>query len=95
LPNAKKIGSNTAGIFSDILSKKLPNGWEYVLSNEIYESADRINYERIGIPADYKMSYSEKTTEFYNNLLEEIKTGGDRAIEKVVELNGAKTTSNN
>jgi len=94
LPNAKKIGSNTAGIFSDILSKKLPNGWEYVLSNEIYESADGINYERIGIPADYKMNYSEKTTEFYNNLLEELKSGGDRGIEKVVELNGAKTTTN-
>jgi len=86
LPNAKMIGSNTAGIFSDILSKKLPNGWEYTLSNEIYESVDGINYERIGIPADYKMDYSEKTTEFYNNLLVELKTKGDRAIEKVVEL---------
>jgi C-terminal processing protease CtpA/Prc len=85
-PNAKKIGSNTAGIFSDILSKKLPNGWEYTLSNEIYESATGINYERYGIPADYKMDYSEKTTEFYTNLLEELNTEGDRAIEKVIEL---------
>jgi C-terminal processing protease CtpA/Prc len=85
-PNAKKIGSNTAGIFSDILSKKLPNGWEYTLSNEIYESATGINYERFGIPADYKMDYSEKTTEFYTNLLEELNTEGDRAIEKVIEL---------
>ena len=90
LSNAKKIGSNTAGIFSDILSKKLPNGWEYTLSNEIYESVDGINYERIGIPADYKIDYSEKTTKFYNNLLEEIKTRGDRAIEKVIELNSKK-----
>ena len=94
LPNAKKIGSNTAGVFSDILSKKLPNGWEYTLSNEIYESADGINYERIGIPADYKMNYSENTPEFYNNLLEELKTSGDRSIEKVIELNGTKTAPN-
>ena len=84
LPNAKRIGSNTAGVFSDILSKKLPNGWNYTLSNEIYESADGINYERKGIPADYKLDYSGNTTEFYNNLLGELKTVGDRAIEKVI-----------
>jgi len=91
LPNATKIGSNTAGVFSDILEKKLPNGWDYTLSNEIYESEDGINYEQIGIPADYKLDYSENTTEFYNNLLEGLKTSGDRAIEKVIELNGAKS----
>ncbi len=95
LPNTKRIGSNTAGVFSDILSKKLPNGWKYTLSNEIYESASGINYERIGIPADYKLDYSKKTTEFYNNLLEEIKTSGDRAIEKVLELKGAKNAPKN
>jgi len=87
LPNAKKIGSNTEGVFSDVLSKKLPNGWEYSLSNEVYESTEGMNYERIGIPADYKIDYSDKSTEFYNNLLEDLKTGGDKAIEKVVELN--------
>ena len=92
LPNAKKIGSNTEGVFSDVLSKKLPNGWEYTLSNEIYESADGSNYEGIGIPADYKMDYSEETTEFYNNLLEGLKKGEDLAIEKVIELNGSKTS---
>jgi len=91
LTNAQKIGSNTEGVFSDVLSKKLPNGWDYSLSNEVYESADKINYERIGIPADYKIDYSEKTSEFYNNLLEELKTGEDSAIEKVKELNRAKT----
>jgi len=95
LQNVKKIGSNTVGILSDVLSKKLPNGWEYTLSNEIYESADGTNYERIGIPADYKMNYSEKTTEFYTNLLEELKKGEDSAIEKVIELDLAKTAPDN
>lgn len=28
LANTKRIGSNTEGILSDVLSKKLPNGWE-------------------------------------------------------------------
>ena len=86
LPNVKRIGSNTEGVLSDALSKKLPNGWEYTLSNEIYESADGVNYERSGIPPDFELNYSQNAEEFYNNLLMELKKK-DRAIEKVIELN--------
>lgn len=85
LPNVKTIGSNTEGIFSDILGKKLPNGWEYGLSNEIYLSADGINYEKQGLPSDFDLKYKRNPEEFYNNLFIEIKTG-DHAIEKVMEL---------
>jgi C-terminal processing protease CtpA/Prc len=94
LPNEKRIGSNTAGILSDVLSKKLPNGWEYTLSNEIYESADGVNYERNGIPPDYDLNYSQNAEDFYNNLLLELKKE-DGAIEKVIELNEGKTAPNN
>jgi len=87
LPNVKRIGSNTEGVLSDVLSKKLPNGWEYTLSNEIYESADGINYERNGIPPDYDLNYSQNAKDFYTNMLLELKKE-DRAIEKVIELNG-------
>ena len=80
---------------NDVIQQKLPNGWEYTLSNEIYESTDGINYEQIGIPVDYKINYSEKTSEFYNNLLKDLKKGEDSAIEKVIELEGAKTALNN
>ena len=89
-PNLVKDAANLFGsstIVVSIEAKKLPNGWEYSLSNEVYESTEGMNYERIGIPADYKIDYSDKSTEFYNNLLEDLKTGGDKAIEKVVELN--------
>ncbi|MTI32520.1 S41 family peptidase, partial [Xanthovirga aplysinae] len=94
LSNAKRIGSNTEGILSDILSKRLPNGWEYGLSNEIYESAKGINYERIGIPTDYKLNYSKCAPLFYKNLLMELRTE-DKAIEKVIELEKEKTALNN
>jgi len=85
LPNVKTIGSNTEGIFSDILGKKLPNGWEYGLSNEIYLSAEGINYEELGLSPDYDLNYEKNPEEFYNNLFRELKEG-DRAIEKVIEL---------
>ncbi|MTI29348.1 S41 family peptidase, partial [Xanthovirga aplysinae] len=35
--NFTRIGSTTEGSFSSTLDKKLPNGWEYELSNEVYQ----------------------------------------------------------
>lgn len=49
LPNFKRVGCKTEGIFSDALPKKLPNGWEFTLSNEIFTSASGQNLENIGI----------------------------------------------
>ncbi|MEQ8303067.1 MAG: S41 family peptidase [Cyclobacteriaceae bacterium] len=89
LPNVTTIGSNTEGILSDILSKKLPNGWKYGLSNEIYESINGINYERVGIPPDYELNYNRDPLKFYTDLLEELKTN-DRAIEKVVAMEATR-----
>ena len=85
IPNSKVIGSTTEGVFSDILHKKLPNGWTYGLSNMIYESTDGISYEEIGITPDYKLDYPVKSKDFYQYLFEDLKDGDD-AIEKVIEI---------
>jgi len=85
IPNAIRIGSNTTGIFSDILDKKLPNGWEYGLSNEIYESSKGESYEVIGIEPHYKIKYPKKGYWFYKEFYDN-KTDKDAAIEKVFEL---------
>jgi carboxyl-terminal processing protease len=85
LPKTISIGSNTEGIFSDVLSKKLPNGWDYGLSNEIYLSTKGISYEEIGIPADYNINYNLNAIDFYNDLIEELKKG-DKAIETVFRI---------
>jgi len=85
LPKVRRIGSNTAGVFSDILDKRLPNGWKYGLSNEIYESEDSINYEVAGINPDYKIDYKKDGFSFYKQLINEIDTG-DIALEKAMEL---------
>jgi len=86
IENVIRVGSNTEGILSDILSKKLPNGWKYGLSNEIYENANGKNYEMNGIPSDYKLNYSRNAKDFYLDMLKELKTN-DKAIEKIIELN--------
>jgi hypothetical protein len=55
LPYVTIIGDHTNGIFSYQLEKKLPNGWEYDLSYQIYMSADMVCYEGKGVPADIKL----------------------------------------
>ncbi|MEQ6121015.1 S41 family peptidase [Reichenbachiella sp. MALMAid0571] len=85
LSKARRIGSNTAGVFSDVLDKRLPNGWNYGLSNEIYESPDNKNYEMVGINPDYKINYEKNNFSFYMQLNNEIETG-DIALEKAIVL---------
>ncbi len=85
IPNSKIIGSTTEGVFSDILHKKLPNGWTYGLSNMIYESLNGVSYEEIGITPDYELGYPVKSKDFYEYLFADLKDGDD-AIEKVIEI---------
>jgi C-terminal processing protease CtpA/Prc len=55
LPHATIMGEHTNGIFSYQLEKRLPNGWEYCLSYQMYLSADMICYEGKGVPADVEL----------------------------------------
>ncbi|WP_439484372.1 S41 family peptidase [Cyclobacterium plantarum] len=85
LPKVQRIGSNTAGVFSDVLDKRLPNGWNFGLSNEVYESPNNKNYEKTGINPDFKIDYEKDGFSFYKQLSSEIDTG-DTAIEKALKL---------
>ena len=55
LPHVTIIGEPTNGIFSNMLERKLPNGWKYTLSHQVYYSSDKTCYEGEGIPVDIKM----------------------------------------
>ena len=55
LPHVTIIGDHTNGIFSYQLAKKLPNGWLYSLSYQVYLSADRVCYEGKGVPVDIEL----------------------------------------
>jgi carboxyl-terminal processing protease len=55
LPYVTIIGDHTNGIFSYQLEKKLPNGWRYCLSYQVYLSADMVCYEGQGVPPDIKL----------------------------------------
>ncbi len=84
LPNMIRVGSNTMGIFSDVLQKKLPNGWRFGLSNEIYETEDGENYEYQGIPPNFLIPYPREWRPFYKAIIE--LKDFDPAIEKAISL---------
>ncbi|WP_411029479.1 S41 family peptidase [Spongiimicrobium sp. 3-5] len=86
LPNIKRIGSHTNGALSDALEKKLPNGWYFSVSNEVYLDNQGTCYENNGIPVDYELNYPEDRQPFFRTVahdLEKDKADILDAIEKV------------
>ncbi|MGI9549912.1 MAG: S41 family peptidase [Aurantibacter sp.] len=90
MPNITRIGSRTEGVFSDVLDKTLPNGWEFGLSNEVYSDLQGNNYEGKGISPDIEIGYPRDAQKFLQKVLSDLENDGDAAIEKVLELVEAK-----
>lgn len=88
LPNFTLVGSNTMGIFSDVLQKRLPNGWNYGLSNEIYQTDSGENYEYTGIPPHHKIEYSRNWDHFHKSIIE--LTDSDPAIDLSLAILGKR-----
>ncbi len=58
LPNVVHLGGPTEGSLSDILSKRLPNGWVLSLSNEVYLDSEGILWEGRGIAPEVPLAVS-------------------------------------
>jgi carboxyl-terminal processing protease len=58
LPYVTIIGDTTYGIFSDMYEGKLPNGWNFGLSNEKYFDTNMKCYEGTGISPDIPIQNS-------------------------------------
>jgi C-terminal processing protease CtpA/Prc len=54
-PKVLKIGENTQGVFSDVLGRKLPNGWVFGLPNEVFRTAEGTTFDGPGIPPDVEV----------------------------------------
>ena len=76
LPDVTIIGDHTNGIFLYQLEKRLPNGWRYSLSYQIYLSADMVCYEGKGIPVDIELF----------NSVADIEAGTDPLITRALEV---------
>lgn len=76
-PHVVRVGESTQGVYSDVLGRTLPNGWEFGLPNEVFLDAENHHYEQRGVPPDHEVPVFAP---------EDLKAGKDRAIEKVFEL---------
>jgi hypothetical protein len=52
LPQVTTMGMATSGGLSDVMSIKLPNGWDLGFSHQTYLTMDNLSFERVGIPPD-------------------------------------------
>lgn len=79
-PNVTIIGERTAGMFSSMMGKKMPNGWEFSLSHETHLAKDGNNYEGVGIPVDIEIA----------NTRENLATGKDPVLSRAVDFLNTK-----
>ncbi|MET8584186.1 S41 family peptidase [Streptomyces collinus] len=49
-----RVGQNTQGVFSDILTRTLPNGWTFGLPDEEYLTPSGTTFDGPGIPPDIR-----------------------------------------
>ncbi|MEO9871032.1 S41 family peptidase [Ekhidna sp.] len=79
LSNLTIVGQNTSGIFSDILTHRLPNGTFVNLSNQVYADPSGKVYEAIGISPDKDHEIPFLSSDDFNNNV-------DSGIEWAMEL---------
>src|SRR5215470_11155502 len=76
-PHIVRIGENTQGVFSDVLGRKLPNGWRLGLPNEIYRTTDGTAFDGPGIPPDINVEVFAPA---------DVAAGRDPGIAKALEI---------
>ena len=75
-PAVTRVGEATQGVFSDVLGRHLPNGWEFVLANERFVT-DGKSYDVTGIQPDVPVESFTPAARA---------TGKDAAVEKALAI---------
>jgi hypothetical protein len=76
-PAIVRVGENTQGVFSDVLGRKLPNGFRFGLPNEIFLTKDGKSFDGPGVPPDVSCPVFPK---------EDLEKGRDGCLEKAREI---------
>jgi hypothetical protein len=87
LPNVHRIGTPTAGAMSTALEKRLPNGWAFSISNEIYMDLKGNVYENKGIPVNAKSNYPRDRQTFFRNVANDLEKDKLEILEAIEKLN--------
>ena len=76
-PPVTRIGEPTQGVYSDVLGRRLPNGWRIGLPNEVFLTEGGRHYEVVGVPPDISAPVFTR---------EDLAAGRDSALEKALEI---------
>jgi hypothetical protein len=76
-PHVTRLGENTQGVFSDVLERRLPNGWLFRLPNEIYLAENGKAFDVSGVPPDVRLPVFPD---------QDLKAGRDGVLEEAIEL---------
>ena len=76
-PHITRIGENTQGVYSDVLVRRLPNGWRFGLPNEVFLTEQGKHFEATGVPPDIRIPVFPKA---------DLDAGRDGALEKAIEI---------
>jgi hypothetical protein len=76
-PSITRIGENTQGVFSDVLSRRLPNGWRFGLPNEVFRTPQGTTFDGPGIPPDAAVPVFAD---------EDVAAGKDPGVAKALEI---------
>jgi Peptidase family S41/Tricorn protease C1 domain len=75
-PRIRLIGLNTQGVFSDILSRSLPNGWRFHLPNEVYLTSEGKAFDGTGVPPDTRVPFFSEA---------DLQNGKDATLEEAIK----------
>ena len=75
-PAVVRIGGHTQGVFSDVLGRRLPNGWRFGLPNERFVTEGR-SFDGPGIPAEVEVESFTPAG---------IRSGRDAGIERAMAV---------
>ena len=80
-PKINFVGENTQGVFSDVLGRRLPNGWHFGLPNEVYLTKDGKSFDGPGVPPDISVAVFPAA---------DLDSGRDGGIEKAIQILGGE-----
>lgn len=76
-PHITRIGENTQGVFSDVLDRRLPNGWTFGLPNEVFFTPEGTAFDGPGIPPDIRVEVFAPS---------DLAAGKDPGLAKALEI---------
>ena len=77
VPRVIRVGEPTQGVFSDVLCRRLPNGWSFCLPNEVFRTPAGTTFDVDGIPPDVSVPVFAEA---------DLEAGRDPGLARALEL---------